>query len=132
MTTFEDYDESELEGAISLNKAERVGLKSRLHDLQEICRARKRNIFGTIFKAFELMEELLLCRNSADNPGEKNAQVGRCCALEEELLEMRKGVEESSTRKKKSDKPRQEADGIKNDALITLREKGTFGRGERT
>lgn len=39
--TPDEYDDWELEDAIGLNKAEHVGMKWRLQDLQESCRAKK-------------------------------------------------------------------------------------------
>lgn len=53
----------ELEGAVGLDEVEHVWVKSKLYELQEKCRAKKRTVVASVGKAFSLAIEL---RGSVD------------------------------------------------------------------
>lgn len=63
----EDHDDRNLEGAVGLDKVERVGAKGRLRDFQNSCRAKRRKVPGTFDETFELLTKLVGRENSPNS-----------------------------------------------------------------
>lgn len=103
--------------------AKRDNPEWRLDNSEEVCRGKERKVSETITGAFGRTEELLLCKDLANNFVDNDAQTGRLYELKEELCEVQNEAEESNTGKIYLKKFHQEAKRTCDDAFATLRHK---------
>lgn len=114
-------DDSELEGAIAVDKVDCFTVKRRSHDSQKSFHFKKKTNSEKMAEAFRLTEELVPGGGFADNQYRSDAQTGRFSRLEENIREVRFRVEESNTTTKELEKPQKDAKGISDDALVFQR-----------